>query len=228
VLLASGIIGLEVGVVEPEQLGLTQTQTDMLGTMPLPFGTSQEAVGTGPKPLTVIQPIVTTQPPMSAVLPTATTTLTMTAPPTTTTEVSHNCDLETPEPGERIQAATDIMFQPAALVPRGTYGTVINLLPNAPSHDLSVVFDDFPHLKNASVKAGQITQAVKPGDRVKAAKDLGGEDDDPAVPKDAVGTVAQVLPPGTDAWEVYYRVDWYLPGSEHQEFDMNVNREQIY
>jgi hypothetical protein len=214
---ASGLIGWRLGIVSPE----------MLAALPLPFSMQEEVWPAG-------QAVGSSQDkgPTGLVPFTSTTTAaatTTSAPLPTTTEESHNCELETPEVGDRIQAATDIMFQPAAMVPRGTYGNVIQLLTTGPSHDLSVIFDGFPQLKNASVRAYQLTQAVQPGDRVKAANDLRrSEGGAPAVPKDAVGTVVKVLPPSADGWEVFYRVNWDRATLADQDLPMKATRLQIY
>jgi hypothetical protein len=190
-----------------------------------PLGPPEPA---GP-PVRFITPIGTSPAP-PALLPVTTAaaraTSTITAAPRTTTQaIQHNCEEDGPEEGDRVQAADDIIFQPAAMVPRGTYGQVISVQSAVLSQDVSVTFDGFPDLRNASVSMGQITQAVQPGDRVKAANELGGTAGDPSVPRDAIGTVAEVLLPGSDGWEVHYHVTWDFHA---QDSEARVRRDQIY
>jgi hypothetical protein len=195
----AALIGWNMGVVSPAMLGVTSATVSPVP--PLAVATTTVAV------LTMAPPTTTTQ--------------------TRTVTIQYNCEKDVPEVGDKVQAASDIMFQPAAMVPRGTYGRVVNFDPLAPDHAFSVSFDGFPHLQNASVSVDRISQAVQPGDRVKAAKALGGESGGaPAVPRDTVGTVAKVVPPGDDGWEILYYVTW--DGVTGGAGDLALSREKFY
>jgi hypothetical protein len=180
----------------------------------------------------VAQPGVGVQPPQVGIAPPQLPATTTKAAPTTTTPVPatttttkavhYNCDVEVPEEGDRVQATNDIIFRPTGMVPRSTYGSVRSVQQGLPNHEhaMTVTFEGFPHLENARVSLDQVTQAVERGDRVKAAKALG---DGGTVPRDAVGTVSEVVAPGDDGWEFHYRVTW-----DGLSQDFLVSRDQIY